>query len=60
MSSYWVRVVTRCAMMLPAGLMLGLGGCGGSSPTALSEPGSLIVTQSDIVLPSSVQVVTAN
>ncbi len=43
------------------GVLAGVSGCGdgGSTTAASTEPQAQTITQSDIVLPSSVQVVTA-
>jgi hypothetical protein len=55
-----VQVLKGCGLV--AALAAGLVGCGGSSTvaaTATTTEAPTAVTQSDIVLPSSVQVVTA-
>ena len=69
MESQVRRIVRSGSVVLASVALVGLLGCGGggggdgagaaSGPTSGQTPSSSPVTQSDIVLPSSVQVVTA-
>ncbi len=66
MRSHFDQMVRGCGVMVAALALVSLGACGGSSTaattttTTTTETSTTAVTQSDIVLPLSVQVVTAN